>query len=273
MRLMRVAALVAVATLVSGAVVAGGAALASAWAGRWPGAREWRLAVVLLDGALLYATCAPRARWFGRVVDRGRRDRPLVAVTFDDGPNEPYTSRVLDILEAFDARATFFVLGARVEQWPHVVARMAAEGHEIGNHAWDHWPLAFAGPRSTARQIRRTSDRIQAITGVRPRLFRAPYGWRAPWTSWVARREGCATVAWTTGVYDTARPGADRIVERALRGLGNGCILLLHDGRSLDAAPDASQLVEALPTILRAAQERGYRLVTVSELMAASGEA
>jgi peptidoglycan/xylan/chitin deacetylase (PgdA/CDA1 family) len=115
--------------------------------------------------------------------------------------------------------------------------------------------------------IRRTSDVVQDITGTRPRVFRAPFGWRNPWLDGAARREGCEPIAWTIGVHDTDRPGVDAIVNRAIEGFVDGSILLLHDGRSLDPAPDASQVVDALPHILREAQRRGFRLLTISQLL------
>ena len=264
---MRVLRIVSAITLVTLLVVGGAFVGVRAWShgGRLP-LRPWVIGFIALDAALLYGTFEPRAALFGRVLWRGRADRPAVAITFDDGPNEPYTSQILDVLRAFDVKATFFVLGAKVERFPAAAQRAVEEGHEVGNHTYDHQLLPLKSSRFITHQLRITSDGIKRVTGTRPRLFRAPHGWRNPWVDRVARREGCITVAWTIGVYDTARPGVNCIIERALKGLKNGCILLLHDGRGVEAAPDASQVVEALPVILREARRRGYRLVTVSEL-------
>jgi len=232
--------------------------------------RVWIWIGVALDALLLYAIFERRAPVFGRIVSRGRPRSPAIAITFDDGPTEPYTSQILDVLRQFGARATFFVLGARAQQAPAVVRRAAQEGHEIGNHTWDHAALPLRTSSAMRVTIRRTSDLVDNITGVRPRVFRAPFGWRNPWLDSAARREGCEPIAWTVGVYDTDRPGVETIVSRAIEGFVDGSIILLHDGRSFDPEPDAGQVVEALPHILREAQQRGFRLLTVSELLAES---
>jgi peptidoglycan/xylan/chitin deacetylase (PgdA/CDA1 family) len=228
----------------------------------------WVWSGIALDAVLLYAVFERRAPLWGRIVSRGRPRTPAIAITFDDGPTEPYTSQILDVLRTCGARATFFVLGTRAETAPEVVRRAAAEGHEIGNHTWDHAALPLRTPGAMRETICRTSDLVQRITGRRPQVFRAPFGWRNPWLDGAARKEGCEPIAWTVGVYDTDRPGVDAIVERAIEGFVDGSILLLHDGRSLDPEPDASQVVEALPRIVHEAQRRGFRLLTVSDLLA-----
>jgi peptidoglycan-N-acetylglucosamine deacetylase len=220
------------------------------------------VAAVVLVGML-----ERRAPVFGRIFWRGRPDRRDVALTFDDGPNEPYTSQILDILAACDVKATFFVIGENAERYPETVKRAAREGHEIGNHAYGHGALPLKGPRAIREQIARTSSLVERLTGNRPALFRTPHGWRNPWVTLESRSEGIRPVAWTLGVWDTDRPGADVIVRRAFAGMRNGCVLLLHDGRGTERGADASQLVDALPAILRGLRERGYRFLTLSELI------
>jgi peptidoglycan/xylan/chitin deacetylase (PgdA/CDA1 family) len=197
----------------------------------------------------------------------------VAALTFDDGPNEPYTSQVLDILAAGGVKATFFVIGENAERLPGTVERAAREGHEIGNHTFDHRVLPLKGPSAIRDQIARTSSLIERLTGARPRLFRTPHGWRNPWVNPVARGEGIQPVAWSLGVWDTDRPGADQIVRRTFAGMRHGGVLLLHDGRGTERGADASQLVEALPVIVRGLREQGYRLVTLSELIRETKEA
>jgi len=218
-------------------------------------------------GAVLVAMLERRAPLFGRVFWRGARDRPVAAITFDDGPSATDTTAILDILRERDVKATFFVLGLNADRHPDVVARAAREGHEIGNHGFDHAVLPLRGPRFTENQIAQTSATIERITGRRPVLFRASHGFRNPWVNRIARAHGCQTVGWTLGVWDTDRPGADVIVDRALSRMRNGCVLLLHDGRGIEPAPDASQVVEALPRILTELSARGMRLVTLSQLL------
>jgi peptidoglycan/xylan/chitin deacetylase (PgdA/CDA1 family) len=235
----------------------------SAHAPRWP----WFVAFLALDAIVLIGMLERRAPIFGRSFWRGLTDRRIASLTFDDGPNEPYTSRVLDILAEFDVKATFFVIGENAERIPSAVERAARSGHEIGNHTYDHAVLPFKGPRAIGEQIERTSSIIERLTGVRPALFRTPHGWRNPWVNPVARSHGVRSVAWTLGVWDTDRPGADVIVRRTFAGMCNGCVLLLHDGRGTEHGADTSQLVQALPAIIRGLREQGYRLLTLSELI------
>ncbi|MCX6546084.1 MAG: polysaccharide deacetylase family protein [Acidobacteria bacterium] len=232
------------------------------------GVGQWIAVFLLLDAVALYAMLERRALVFGRIWWRGPVQYAVISLTFDDGPNEPHTSRVLDVLERAQVKATFFVLGANAERYPETVRRIVADGHELGNHTVDHAVLPLRGPRHIRAAIRGASDIIERIGGVRPRLFRAPHGWRNPWVDRVAREEGCEPVAWTLGVYDTDRPGADVIRRRVIDGVSNGCIVLLHDGRGLELRADASQVAEALPGIIDEARRRGYRFATVGQLIA-----
>jgi peptidoglycan-N-acetylglucosamine deacetylase len=223
--------------------------------------------VLLAEAILLVAMLERRAPVFGRVFWKGDAGQRSVAITFDDGPTEPYTARILDVLRDKRVKATFFVLGRRAEALPQVVARAAAEGHEIGNHGYDHSVLPLRSPAFTREQVERTSAIVERACGRRPTLFRASHGWRSPWVNREAARAGCATVGWTLGVWDTDRPGAEAIRQRVERGVEPGCVLLLHDGRGLEPDADASQVVEALPAIIDALRRDGYRFVTVSEMM------
>lgn len=268
---MTAAPIVAASTALAASVAAGLGVLATIVGLPVP-LRVWIIAGMWIDLVVLVATFDPRAPLWGRVVTRGRARTPAVALTFDDGPTEPFTSQILDVLRAFDARATFFVLGARGVTAPDVLRRALAEGHELANHTWDHQPLPLKSAGAIRGTIRKTSDAIEAATGVRPRLFRAPFGWRNPWVNGAARMEGCEAVAWSIGVHDTDRPGAAVIIARSIAGLRDGAVLLLHDGRSFDPNPDASQVVAALPSILREARRCGLRTLTMSELLAEGRE-
>ncbi len=234
-----------------------------------PGAPSWPWYAVWIAAAtvVLVGMLERRAPLFGRVFWRGAADRRLVAITFDDGPSAAYTSAILDILREHEVKATFFVLGVNAQRHPELVTRAAREGHDVGNHGFDHRVLPLGGPRFVRDQIARTSDIIERLTGTRPTLFRASHGWRNPWVNGVARQQGCRVVGWTLGVWDTDRPGAGVIAGRTLIGARNGCVLLLHDGRGIEPAPDASQVVHALPSIIAGLRERGYELVTLSSLI------
>ena len=219
------------------------------------------------NSILLYGVFERRSPLFGKIIWKSANNNAAVSLTFDDGPHEPYTSQILDILARYNVKATFFTIGENAAQYPETVKRIVKEGHEIGNHTYTHDVLPLKLPRYICDQIRRTSDLIEYITGVRPVLFRAPHGWRNPWMNKIVKEEGCIPVAWTLGVWDTDRPGADKIITRTLKGVENGCILLLHDGRGVESKADSSQLVEALPIIIHRITEMGYIFLTLSKLI------
>jgi peptidoglycan-N-acetylglucosamine deacetylase len=224
---------------------------------------EW----FIIETLLIAGVFDWRSPIFGRIFWKGPRDLRAVALTFDDGPNEPYTSRVLEILKSLGVKASFFMIGENVERFPEAAGRVAREGHEIGNHGYDHGVLPLRSAAYIRAQIEKTGEAIERATGSRPALFRAPHGWRNPWLARAARGAGCVSVSWTLGVWDTSRPGAGAIAERTLRGLSNGCVVLLHDGRGTEHGTDSSQLVEALPGIIRGAREAGYRFLSLSEMI------
>jgi peptidoglycan/xylan/chitin deacetylase (PgdA/CDA1 family) len=230
----------------------------------------WLCAFLICEGILAFGVFERRSPVFGPVFWKGRAGGNRVALTFDDGPNEPFTSQILDILKERRVRATFFVTGSNCLRFPGALERLARDGHETGNHTWTHEVLPLKSPSRIEEEIRKTSDIIEKLTGRRPGLFRAPHGWRNPWTNAVSLRCGCVPVAWTLGVWDTDRPGAEAIVRRTLKGVRDGCIILLHDGRGVEDGPDSTQLVEALPRIIDEIQRRGFRMVALSQMMEAT---
>jgi peptidoglycan-N-acetylglucosamine deacetylase len=189
----------------------------------------------------------------------------VVSITFDDGPNPRATPLILDVLRRERVHATFFVLGRHAERWPELVRRMADEGHQLGNHGYWHRKLHRRTPAYVRDDLTRGTDEIERASGVRPRHFRAPHGFRNPWVTPIARSLGQQTVGWSLGVWDSARPGADEIARRALGGLRAGSILLLHDGDGYDADGDRMQTAEALPRIIDGLRERGFRFATLPD--------
>jgi peptidoglycan/xylan/chitin deacetylase (PgdA/CDA1 family) len=208
-----------------------------------------------------------RNSWlFGPVLRRLPADGNAVSITFDDGPNPVATPRILDTLRDLDVRATFFVLGRHADQWPELVRRMAAEGLQLGNHGYWHRKLHRRTPGYVRDDLARGTAAIErASGGVRPRVFRAPHGFRNPWVTPIAASLGQRTVGWSLGVWDSARPGAAEIARRALTGLHAGSILLLHDGDGYDAEGDRTQTAEALPVIIRGLRDRGLTFTTLPE--------
>jgi peptidoglycan/xylan/chitin deacetylase (PgdA/CDA1 family) len=188
-----------------------------------------------------------------------------VSITFDDGPNPNATPIILDVLKREGVKATFFVLGRHADRWPALVKRMADEGHQLGNHGYFHRKLHRRTPGYVRDDLTRGAQAIERASGVRPRVFRAPHGFRNPWVTPIARSLGERTIGWSLGVWDSARPGADEIVRRALDGMRAGSILLLHDGDGYDADGDRMQTAAALPGIIAGLRSRGFHFAVLPD--------
>jgi len=232
--------------------------------------RRWALfaaaVVAAVIGALAGVRALARARTiqlFGEIVPRVSTSERRVALTFDDGPNPDATPRILDTLRAEGVAATFFLLGKHVDRWPGLAARVADEGHGVGNHGYHHRKLHACGPGYVRLDLELGTDSIVRATGTKPAYFRAPHGFRSPWVSGIARGLGQRTVGWTLGVWDSARPGDAEITRRAVDGARNGTILLLHDGDGYDPGGDRRQTAAALPRIIAELRARGFRFVTL----------
>jgi peptidoglycan/xylan/chitin deacetylase (PgdA/CDA1 family) len=200
---------------------------------------------------------------FGPALGKIESDRKVVALTFDDGPNPNATPLILDTLAAKGVRATFFILGSHAERWPELVRRISHEGHQIGNHGYFHRKLQFKGPFYVSRDIRLGIRAIKRAGAPAPRYFRAPHGFRSPWTTPIAHSYGERTVGWSLGVWDSDRPGVEEIVRRTLEGASPGSIILLHDGDGYNPNGDRMQTAAALPEIIDRLKEQGYEFATL----------
>jgi peptidoglycan-N-acetylglucosamine deacetylase len=212
-----------------------------------------------------------RARSAGRAVDRALRRRSVlrrgsrrereIALTFDDGPSA-YTRAILRILRRARVRATFFPVGYSLHRWPLALAAEARAGHVVGDHTLHHPPLARLSFRAQLREIRGEARRLGRYGIPRARLVRPPYGSFDRRTVAIARRLGMLVVMWSVDSEDYTRPGRRAIVRRVLAGARPGAIVLLHDGGG-----PREQTVAALPAVIRRLRRRGFRLVTVPELL------
>jgi peptidoglycan/xylan/chitin deacetylase (PgdA/CDA1 family) len=211
--------------------------------------------------AMLVMLFHPRNRWFlDPLTDVPCRDRPCVALTFDDGPSPDVTPRVLDILRDKNAKATFFVVGRQVERHPELARRATAEGHVVANHTYSHPPLfCFLSPRRLREEVERTQDIIFGATSVRPRHFRSPVGLRHPILKAALDRVNLELVLWRLRTYDTRALTRDELHRRILDRVRPGAIVLLHDRRG----PGAAAMLAALPDVIDALRDRGYEFVTV----------
>ena len=233
---------------------------------RW----AWSIAMAAITvGILGYGYFFPTADVFGKTYAGVASSQKVIALTFDDGPNEPYTSQILDILDSYGVRATFFVVGENVEYYPEVAMRIVAEGHVLGNHSYTHKALSeFDIPDYSEVDLAQAA--IYKVTGVKPHLFRPPYGRKTPWELEYVKKKGLVTVTWSDSANDPHKPPSDVIAERVLQHTRPGAIILLHDGNGTKHGADRSRTEAALPQIIESLKAQGYTFVTVPELLQVS---
>jgi len=193
---------------------------------------------------------------------RGNTKLPEVALTFDDGPNPPYTTQILSILQHYGIKATFFCVGSQVQAFPSLVGDEFNGGNLVENHTWTHPYMPSLTDSSMIWQITTTSDAIERVTGVRPTFLRPPYGaFNAPVLTDI-NQFGLSTVIWDVDTLDWSRPGVNAIVNHVQTEVGNGSIILMHDGGG-----NRSQTVAALPIVIEWLQQHGYSFVTLQQLV------
>lgn len=220
-------------------------------------------------GAWAYGTYEPNSPLFGRAIGRGPRAGRVAYLTFDDGPNLTATEPILETLGLANVPAAFFMVGEHVRRFPAVARRVAALGHEVGNHTLRHKKLHFQGPGRIREELDATHQLIASTTGRPPRSFRAPHGYRNPFVAMVTRRLGYTVFGWTFGVWDSdRRVPAEEIRARVRRKLRPGAIILLHDGDGYDPEGDRRRTAAALPGIIADARDAGYTFRPLAELVA-----
>lgn len=231
------------------------------------------LGLLMLLGA--YGYILPTSVVFGKVYYKASPNEKVVALTFDDGPNDPYTSQVLDILDAHGIKATFFVVGKNVELLPETAKRMVAEGHVVANHSYthnaNHALTAYGG-----KDIWQAQLAIFSVLGVVPHLYRPPHGKKSPWELRAVNKLRLAEVTWSVSANELrdvaifGKPSAAKVAREIVNEVKPGRIILLHDGYGTnhgDAYANKSLTVEALPLIIVPLEAKGYRFVTVPELL------
>lgn len=224
----------------------------------------------LLPVYVVYCTLGvlvPQLEMYGDVTWRGPADVPDVALTFDDGPNPETTRRILAILAPTRHRATFFMVGEKVERHPEVAREIVAAGHGIGVHGYHHDRLySFRGPHWVERDVGRAVRAVEQAVGASPRLFRPPVGYVSHRTASGARRAGVRIVAWSArGIDGLGVADPVRVARRIAKNLRPGAIVMLHDAAERDDFVPAS--LEALPLVLAVLEEKNLTSVTVSALL------
>ena len=187
-------------------------------------------------------------------------DGPYIALTFDDGPSAKLTPKLLDLLAAHHIKVTFFLIGENVAENPQIVAREVREGHEVANHSWSHPNFGKMGDDAVRSQIKRTNDAIETAAGVRPTLLRPPYGSiTARQKKWINQEFDYNIALWDVDPLDWRRPGPNVVCARIVRNTRAGSIVLAHD-----IHPGT---IEAMPCVLKELEAKGFKFVTVSELI------
>lgn len=233
-----------------------------------PGHWRWALGAVLADHALLMLVGLwPRSHWLGpnwTQLPPAATARNEIALTIDDGPDPAVTPQVLDLLDRYAARASFFCIGEMAARHPDLCREIVRRGHAVENHSQHHRHyFALMGYAGLMHELQAAQDTLTAITGQRPLFFRAPAGLRNPFLDPVLARLALQLASWSARGFDTRSGDVERVKNRLLRGLHAGAILLLHDGNA-ERAPDGIPVIlEVLPAVLAAARAADLRFVTL----------
>jgi peptidoglycan/xylan/chitin deacetylase (PgdA/CDA1 family) len=216
-----------------------------------------------------YHSLAWRSQLYGRTfIGTPGRGRQL-ALTYDDGPNDPDTLLLLDVLAKHNVKATFFLIGKFVQQRPDIANRIAAAGHVIGNHTQSHPNLLFTSESNLRKELESCAKTIAdiGINSDRTRLFRPPFGARRPSTLRIARELGYTPVMWSVACYDWKATTADRVERHAMRQIRGGDVILMHDGGYKNLGADRKHTIEATDRLIQRYKGEGFEFVTVPRMM------
>lgn len=210
---------------------------------------------------LLYATLVPNSQWWGPVATRFVTSEREVWLTIDDGPSPAHTLKMLDMLELFEAKATFFVIGQTAEKHPHLITEILMRGHGLANHTYTHASRRFwaFGPRAVRGEIDRGAEPLRSTPERRVTYFRAPAGLKNMFVHPALTRRRMKLVGWTVRGFDTVLRDPARVAERIEKRAKPGAILLLHEGWRVEKNPEFN--LRCLELTLQRLQARGYRFV------------
>jgi peptidoglycan-N-acetylglucosamine deacetylase len=219
-----------------------------------------------------YQSMAPTGQWYGPTFTGLRRGIKRLALTYDDGPNDPHTLRLLEVLARHDAHATFFLIGRYVHERPDIVREIAKAGHIIGNHTFSHPLLIFKSAIEIRREIidcrAALEDAVgEAFTGKAANLFRPPFGGRRPAVLQVARELNLQPVMWNVTGYDWNAPPCAAIEQNVTRQIRGGDVILLHDGGHKHMGANRAQTVLATDRLIMRYKTAGYDFVTIPSML------
>jgi peptidoglycan-N-acetylglucosamine deacetylase len=221
------------------------------------------LAAAAAASTVGYQSMAPTGQWFGRTFTGLARGSKQIALTYDDGPNDPHTLKLLEVLAKHDVRATFFMIGRYVRQRPDIAREVARAGHAAGNHTFTHPLLIFESAAETRMQLLDCRQALEDAVGKHSNLFRPPFGGRRPATLRIARELGFETIMWNVTGYDWNAPPAAEIEKKVARQMRGGDVILLHDGGHRAMGADRAQTVIAADNLIQRYKDEGYEFVTV----------
>ena len=214
-----------------------------------------------------YQSMAPTGQWYGRTFTGLAPGTRQIALTYDDGPNDPHTLRLLEVLAKHGGHATFFLIGRYVRERSDIAREIIKAGHVVGNHTFTHPLLTFLKESEIRRELSGCRDALQDAVGTNSNLFRPPFGGRRPAVLRIARELGMKPVMWNVTGYDWNAPPAAAIEEKVSKQIRGGDVILLHDGGHKQMGADRSQTVMATDRLLGHYKSRGYEFVTIPEMM------
>ncbi len=217
--------------------------------------------------AAAYQSMAPTGQWYGQTFTNLKPGTRQIALTYDDGPNEPHTERLLEVLARHQVRATFFLMGRYVQQRPDLARSIAAAGHVIGNHTFTHPLLTFKSEAEIRRQLSDCRNALQDAVGEHSNFFRPPFGGRRPAVLRIARELGLEPVMWSVTGYDWSAPPAEIIERKVKKQIRGGDVILLHDGGHKHMGADRSQTVIATDHLITHYKGEGFEFVSVPVML------
>jgi peptidoglycan-N-acetylglucosamine deacetylase len=214
-----------------------------------------------------YQSMVPTGQWYGRTFTGLAAGTRQIALTYDDGPNDPHTLRLLEVLAKHSAHATFFLIGRYVQQRPDIAREVAKAGHTIGNHTFTHPLLIFKSEADIRRELSTCRAALEDSIGQHSNLFRPPFGGRRPAVLRVVRELGLEPVMWNVTAHDWNAPPAAVIEKKVAKQIRGGNVILLHDGGHVQMGSDRSQTVLATDRLLKRYKGEGYEFVTIPQMM------
>jgi peptidoglycan/xylan/chitin deacetylase (PgdA/CDA1 family) len=214
-----------------------------------------------------YQSMAPTAQWYGQTFTGLPHGSRQLALTYDDGPNDPHTLRLLEVLAKHNVHATFFLIGRYVQQHPEIVREIVQAGHVVGNHTFTHPLLIFKSEVEIRRQLTQCRDALQDAIAKPSNLFRPPFGGRRPAVLRLARELGLEPVMWNVTGYDWNAPPAAAIERKVAKQIRGGDVILLHDGGHKQMGADRSQTVIATDHLITRYKREGHEFVTIPHMM------